>query len=150
MHLSTMHPSTLLANQYLQKGLLGACVESFGLTNQVLTLTFRDGNTDDHCLWIETAVSANTTTFDDLSIDATARALLFFNSVNLQEVTAISCTDEGDLDIQFANNIKLKLDGSGDEYGEPWQFNLSFYDYDVSIIASEGGYLVFDSRDKPA
>ncbi|WP_310393633.1 hypothetical protein [Hymenobacter sp.] len=93
-----MHPSTEATNQHLQNCLLGACVESFGLTHQVLTLTFRDSNTDDHTLWIQTDVTANTTAFDDLSIDDTARALLLFNNVNLQKVIAISCTDEGDLE----------------------------------------------------
>ncbi|MGI4821355.1 MAG: hypothetical protein ACRYFV_09105 [Janthinobacterium lividum] len=147
-----MRLDTKAANQYLRDSLLGACVESFGLTHQVLTLTFRDSDTspNDHILWIDTNILANTTAFDALLLDATARALLLFNHVNLQEVITIYCADNWNLIIEFANGVQLTLDGSSaDEYGEPWSFNLSPRDYSVNIIASCGaGYLLFDSRNK--
>jgi hypothetical protein len=145
-----MNPDTEAANQYLRDSLLGSCVESFGLTHQFLTITFRDSdpNPNDHILWIDAAILANVTIYDALALNATARALLLFNHVNLQEVIAIQCTDTQDLIIKFANNVQLTLDGStADEYGEPWSCNLSPHDYSVNIIADSGaGYILFDSR----
>jgi hypothetical protein len=145
-----MRPDTEAANRYLHDSLLGACVESFGLTHQFLTITFRDHNPNpnDHILWIDCSILANTTIFDTLPLDETARALLLFNHVNLQEIITIQCTDTQDLIVGFANGVQLTLDGSAtDEYGEPWSCNLSPHDYSVNIIADSGaGYILFDSR----
>ncbi len=145
-----MNPNTEIVNNYLRNGLLGACVESFGLTHQFLTITFRDGhsNPNDHTLWIDTKILANTNIFDALALDKTARALLLFNHVNLQEVVGIQCTDTGDLTIRFANGVQFTLDASAaDEYGEPWSCNLFFHNHSVNIIADSGsGYIIFDSK----
>jgi hypothetical protein len=146
-----MSPATQFVNDILIRNLLGASVESFGLTHQFLTLTFRDNrvNPDDHILSIDTEILSNCEEFDNLPIDDTGRALLLFNSVNLKSITAIQCSDEATLEIQFENGIVLTFNGHPiDESAvEPWTIGnnsmISDPSYYSIIAMNDGAYVVF-------
>ncbi|GAA4508742.1 hypothetical protein GCM10023172_41350 [Hymenobacter ginsengisoli] len=144
-----MHPNTELANRIIQEKLLGSTVESFGLTHQFLTLTFRDKNADDHTIWIDTEVTSKSYPFQELNLDETGAALLLFNSVNLKEVVAIQCNDEATLEIQFDNGIHIFFAGSPAEESmiEPWSLGTEMSNAASSIIATHGGgYIIFEGR----
>jgi hypothetical protein len=141
-----MHPDTKLVNEILAQHLLGACVESYGLTHQFLTLTFRDTHTDDHTLWIDTEVISNYHDFDDFPIDDTAKALLLFNKVNLKRITDIRCDDQSTLEVRFETGVTLTLSGTPADKtaAEPWSIGNGELTTGYSIIAMYGGsYSVF-------
>ena len=145
---------TEYVNAILLKYLLGACVESFGLSHQILTLTFRDGHTyDDHLLSIDTELTSNCQAFDSLGLDENGRALLLFNSVNLQPIISISCDDASTLKIVFTNGTELIFSGSPTDETviEPWQMGTGLADGGYSIVAMHGGgYAVFETSPPPA
>jgi hypothetical protein len=144
-----MRPNTELANRIIQDKLLGSNVESFGLSHQLLTLTLRDKNADDHTLWIDTEVTSKSSPFQGLNVDETGAALLLFNSVNLKEVVAIQCNDEATLEIQFDNGIHLFFAGSpaDESTSEPWSIGTEMNNDEPSIIATHGGgYIIFEGR----
>ena len=143
-----MNADTQYVNDILTKHLLDACVESYGISHQVLSLTFRDSYTYDHTLSIETTVTSNIQNFDNLAFDENGRALLLFNKVNLQAITAIGCDDVSTLTIQFADGTKLIFDGSPPDETviEPWQLGNGLDSGGYSVIAMHGGgYAVFET-----
>jgi hypothetical protein len=138
-----MHPNTEYVNNILAKNLLGACVESFGLTHQILTITFRDDNAEDHILSIDTEITSNCHDFDKLQLDEIATALLLFNRVNLKGISTISCNDESTLEVSFDNGITLLFNGRPADItsAEPWTIGNSSFESAASylIIAMNGG-----------
>lgn len=146
-----MSPVTQFVNDILLRHLLGASVESFGLTHQFLTLTFRDNhaNHDDHTLSIDTEILSNYRNFDNLPIDDIGRALLLFNNVNLKTITAIQCNDEATLEIRFENGTVLTFNGNPIDKSavEPWTLgNNTVIDdpnYYCIIAMTYGAYVVF-------
>jgi hypothetical protein len=144
-----MRPDTELANRLIQDKLLGSNVESFGLSHQFLTLTFRDKNTDDHTIWIDTEVTSKSSPFQGFNLDEIGASLLLFNSVNLKEVVATQCNDEATLEIQFDNGIHLFFAGSpaDESTSEPWSISTEKNNDVPSIIATHGGgYIIFEGR----
>jgi hypothetical protein len=153
-----MNSITQSVNDILIRNLLGASVESFGLTHQFLTLTFRDNraNPDDHTLSIDTEIFSNCQDFDNLPIDDIGRGLLLFNNVNLKTITAIQCNDEATLEIQFENGIVITFNGHPiDELAvEPWTIGnncmISDPSYYSIIAMNDGAYAVFGGTPESA
>jgi hypothetical protein len=149
-----MRPNTKYVNAILAKNLRGACVESFGLTHQFLTLTFRDDKAEDHTLSIDTEITSNCQDFDELHLDEVAKALLLFNKVNLKSISAISCNDESALEIRFDTGITLLFSGAPTDTSsiEPWTIGNGSLESaeSYSIIAMHnGGYVVFEGGTQP-
>lgn len=143
-----MHYLTVAANTLLKKALLGAAVESYGLSHQILILEFRDSSAEDHLLSIETQVTSNTLVGEGLPLSEEEGALLLFHKVNLRTVTHVQCDDQANLVIEFDNNVQLRFSGNpSDGFPEPWtlgnQNSLSEGGY--SIRAFSGGH--YDIRD---
>jgi hypothetical protein len=149
-----MHPDTKHANSLLAKNLLGSCVESFGLTHQFLTITFRDDKAEDHILSIDTEITSNCQDFDRLQLDETAKALLLFNNVNLRSISAISCNDESTLEIRFDTGTTLIFSGAPADISaaEPWTIgngSLEFTESYSIIAMHSGGYAIFENGTQP-
>lgn len=146
-----MNSATTLANELLQRALRNAAVESFGLVHQIPYLEFRDDQTEDHVLSIQTDVTSNIVFEGKLGLTEEEKLLLLFNRVNLRSVTRIECDEHANLVIAFDNGVQLRFAGSPEEGYEPWQVgsktDLEMGGYLV-IATHAGGYAIWDYTSK--
>ncbi len=131
-----MDPVTNAANNLLQQALIGAAVESFGLSHQFPFIEFRDNGPEDHVLSIDTEVTSNVTFNETIGLTQQEQMLLLFNRVNLRYVTQVACDEQANLVLTFDNDVQLRFAGSPQEYvAEPWQIASK-------ASSDEGGYLL--------
>ena len=137
-----MKPATSAANALLQKALLGAAVESFGLSHQIPFLEFRDSVPEDHTLSIETDLTSNVDFDPALGLTADEKMLLVFNRVNLRYVTRVACDDHANLFLEFDNGVHLRFAGTPQEAtSEPWEVASG------KPLEEPGGYMVIATYD---
>ena len=144
-----MHPDTTAANLLLQRALGRSAVESFGLSHQTHFLEFRDDETDDHMLSIDTDMTANVGFDEAFGLTADERLLLVFNRVNLRTVTRVACDDEANLFLNFDNGVHLRFAGTSEDGYEPWQLGngrpLDEPGGYLLIAQSGGGYAIWEA-----
>ena len=147
-----MTSNTRAANALLKRELLGAAVESFGLTHQFLYIEFRDDTPEDHMLSIDTEIFSNDLDFDSSSLSDDERALVLFNRVNLKRITGIQCDDAGTLTIEFDNGRSLVFSGTPTDETcvEPWQIGKSnpaeSQNHYLVIVNHSGGYTIWNGE----
>lgn len=110
-----MNTDTIAANALLQKALLGAAVESFGLWHQVHFLEFRDNDPEDHVLSIDTDMKSNVLFDEALGLTEDEKRLLVFHRINLHYVTRVACDDKANLFLEFDNGVHLRFAGAPQE-----------------------------------
>ena len=146
-----MDSAITLANTVLQRALRNATVESFGLAHQIPYLEFRDNQTEDHVLSIQTDVTSNIVFEKALGLTDEEKLLLLFNRVNLCSVTCIECDEHANLVIVFDNGVQLRFAGNPDGGYEPWQVgsrtDLEMGGYLV-VATHAGGYAIWDCTSK--
>lgn len=146
-----MDAATSSANALLRRALEGAAVESFGLAHQIPYLEFRDDESADHVLSIQTTVTSNIEFAETLGLTADEQLLLLFNRVNLRQVTRVDCDEHANLLLVFDNGVQLWLAGNPAEEYEPWQLgsrtDLETGGYLV-IATHSGGYAIWDGTPK--
>lgn len=149
-----MKPATTAANKLLQHALLGAAVESFGLSHQFPMLEFRDDGPADHRLSIDTEMSSNVRFDAALELKEEEKMLLVFNRVNLHYVTQVACDDHANLLLEFDNGVHLRFAGTPQEAtSEPWQVAsrtpLNEPGGYMVIATYAGGYAIWDAAATP-
>jgi hypothetical protein len=149
-----MKPATTAANALLQQALLGAAVESFGLSHQIPILEFRDDGPADHLLSIDTEMTSNVRFDPAIGLTEEEKMMLVFSRVNLRYVTRVACDDHANLLLEFDNGVHLRLAGAPQEAtSEPWQVasrtpldELGGY---MVIATYDGGYAIWDAAATP-
>ncbi|HEX8659681.1 MAG TPA: hypothetical protein VF690_19215 [Hymenobacter sp.] len=137
-----MKSDTSAVNALLQKALLGAAVESFGLSHQIPYLEFRDSGPDDYTLLLETDLISNVSFDPALGLTADEKLLPVFNQVNLRYVTRVACDDHANLFLEFDNGVHLRFAGTPQEAtSEPWQVA------NRTPLEEPGGYMVIAMYD---
>ena len=145
-----MNSNTKAVNAILNRELLGAVVESFGLSHQFLYIEFRDDTPEDHTLSIDTEISSNNLDFDCSDLSENELALILFSRINLQKTVKIQCNDAGTLTIDFANGRNLIFSGipTDKTCAEPWQIGKGnpseTQDHYLVIANHGGGYAIWD------
>lgn len=145
-----MNRNTNAANAILNRELLGAAVESFGLSHQFLYIEFRDDIPEDHTLSIDTEIISSNLDFDYSGLSEEERALILFSRINLQRIIKIQCNDAGTLTIDFANGRCLIFNGvpTDKTCAEPWQIGKGnpseTQDHYLVIANRDGGYAIWD------
>ena len=148
-----MNSNTEAADALLKRELLGAVVESFGLSHQFLYIEFRDDTPEDHTLSVDTEIFSNNLDFDSSGLSDDEQALILFSRVNLQRVTGIQCSDTGGLTIDFDNGRSLIFSGTPTDKTcvEPWQIGKgnpaeSQDHYLVIANCGGGGYTIWNGN----
>ena len=137
-----MNPATAAANALIQKALLGAAVESFGLSHQFPILEFRDDGPEDHLLSFDTEMTSNVVFDEAHGLAEDEKMLLVFYRVNLRLVTRVACDDHANLFLEFDNGVHLRFAGTPKEVtSEPWQVASQ------TPLEEPGGYLVIATYD---
>ena len=150
-----MRQNTALANSILKRNLLGAVVESFGLSHQFLYIEFRDDTPKDHTLSIDTDLLPAPLDFDSTGLSDEEQVLILFSRINLQRVIEIQCNDAGTLAIDFENGRTLVFSGTPADKTcvEPWQIgkgNSAEGRHHYNVIANYGGgYSIWDGSNAP-
>ncbi|WP_400190737.1 hypothetical protein [Hymenobacter sp. B81] len=141
----TAEESLAAANALCQSILLNSYVESYGVSHQVPFIEFRQDGKPDAWLSIDTRLSLGPyenpqgMTTDEL-------VLLYMHQINLQRVTAVGCSAQADLQLQFENGLMLTLHGDAADTVEPWQLSSGLPTNEggrLIIALSGGGYAIW-------